>query len=149
MKYNIFLLFALTCNAMEPIIEETYICGSEDLNPIILPLFMDLGKMETPPPSADIIQATLMKTHQCNACQKSFKTETESKNHFLRKHSGTANFKCIYKNCPAKYSTKASLNLHVTRNHREKRYQCFECLEKFALPGDLNQHLARSGHRLV
>lgn len=77
-------------------------------------------------------------------CHKTFSTQKELKNHDARNHRTEKPFSCDQANCPKCYSTKSSLDLHKIRIHHEKRYQCFlGCDEKYAVRGDLNQHLKR------
>jgi predicted RNA-binding Zn-ribbon protein involved in translation (DUF1610 family) len=45
--------------------------------------------------------------------------------------------------CPQVYTTRNSLNLHVSRNHAEPKYKCRYCGEAYSVRGDLNQHERR------
>ncbi len=76
-------------------------------------------------------------------CSKTFKTHKEQSNHIDR-HSEEPNCFCKFPNCKKGYTTKASLDLHIQRNHREKKHKCDFCSKRYSVKGDLNQHVKRA-----
>ena len=85
-----------------------------------------------------------VKTYKCTTpeCPKTFITRKEQQNHIAR-HSAEPRYYCEIAGCNCKYTTKSSLDLHVTRIHGERRYKCDLCEERYAVKGDLNQHMKR------
>lgn len=85
----------------------------------------------------------------CNECGKVLAAGILYRNH-VQRHSRDYKFRCTFLGCDAKYTTRASLNLHKTRSHKPKKYACLRtgCLQRFSLRGDLDQHMRR-GHKRV
>jgi len=79
---------------------------------------------------------------QCEICGHSCPTETELKIHHSRNHipkEAATIFRCD--NCIYTTTTKATLNAHIARIHKAKKYSCDQCLKPFALKSDLKTHL--------
>lgn len=75
-------------------------------------------------------------------CDKEFRTSRELEDHIARKHECKESFDCTM--CEKTYTTKKSLSVHILRKHQEKKFACAKCDERFAVPGDLNQHKKRA-----
>jgi len=79
---------------------------------------------------------------QCELCGHSCPTETELKIHRTRNHvpkEVATIFHCDQ--CLYTATTKATLNAHIARLHKEKKYSCEQCQKAFALKSDLKTHL--------
>ena len=98
-----------------------------------------------PPWSLSIPQPKKIKEKECPYCKKKIIGNLEL--HFKRKHIPAKEqelFFCGIDGCDKTYTTKSSLNLHITRCHKEKLYDCEYCSKSYALPGDLNRHISHT-----
>jgi Zinc finger, C2H2 type len=80
--------------------------------------------------------------HQCELI-KCFNTRRELINHIDRNHVRNFSHICHKPKCTHKYTTKSSLQLHSQRIHGEKRFVCKICGQRYAVNGDLSQHIKR------
>lgn len=84
----------------------------------------------------------------CHICQREYKPKKQLDLHRARMHGGTPDYVCTHKKCKAAYTTQSSLGVHIMRMHTKKKFKCSECTRRFAVRGDLNQHLKRS-HKIA
>lgn len=79
----------------------------------------------------------------CALCSKQFASNKELENHHDRNHRKIADQKCT--KCAKSYTCKSSLQLHFRRKHTTPQFKCPKalCRAKFAIRGDLNQHIKR------
>ena len=76
----------------------------------------------------------------CPKCNALLKSLFQLKTHLALHHKSSDQIKC--KICPAKLSSKKSLNSHMSRCHLEieAKFECFECKKKFLRKSDLSKH---------
>ncbi|XP_069937004.1 transcription factor E4F1 isoform X1 [Cherax quadricarinatus] len=108
---------------------------------------------------------------KCDLCDDSFVFSKSLRNHHLRKHTGSADFKCkdcdkVFKcrsnlwshrlthlsqemrrfqclHCSQRFTTKSKLNIHLQSHTGEKKFQCGECQKGFVSHGLLMRHMKK------
>jgi uncharacterized Zn-finger protein len=84
----------------------------------------------------------------CETCQQKFSDSTGLKRHVESQHSNcnitptNSMLTCPQKNCSKQFSHLPSLQGHIYRMHREKRFQCQykECQKEFKESSSLSKH---------
>ena len=84
------------------------------------------------------LSQSLLKIHNCNLCDKTFKTRSELKCHMLS-HSHIRPFICEI--CGQTYKNKRALNIHVGMHNGINPFTCVVCNKSFTQKGALQRHL--------
>jgi uncharacterized Zn-finger protein len=85
------------------------------------------------------------KTHQSNACDKSFTEKTHLEKH-TKKHSGEGSFNCDF--CDKSFKSSLNLADHTRTHTGERPFKCDECGAEFTQNSNLTTHsLTHTGKR--
>jgi hypothetical protein len=82
------------------------------------------------------------KKHRCKWCLNLFRTNTELMNHINRNHICDYSYVCNIDECDKRYTTAATLRLHIYRHHNKSLHICSHCKLRYTSEENLRYHIA-------